>query len=204
MAQEAVGSPGNAVVNVQVVGTDLVITFADSTTRTDALPAGMGGGGGISIAQVDDRVEALVYTWAHVGDTTLIPSDKLRLATSALRGAVFGITNAIVLTRDGHTAATLYGWSRSHVKRLIERIVPAWARDASTLIPTGKLTLAPSGTQVFVNTQEPTGGIYRLDDIWIRDVTASPWQIYVWTGSVWSRTFTAPTYLDAQGVARRG
>ena len=72
MAQEAVGSPGNAVVNVQVVGTDLVITFADSTTRTDALPAGMGGGGGISIAQVDDRVEALVYTWAQVGDTTII------------------------------------------------------------------------------------------------------------------------------------
>ena len=77
----------------------------------------------------------------------------MRLATSALRGAVLAESpTQSLLTRDGHTAATLYGWSRSHVKRLIERIVPAWARDASTLIPTGKLTLAPSGTQVFVST----------------------------------------------------
>ena len=44
-AQEAVGTTGNLVVNVEVSGGELVITFADGTTRSDALPAGMGGSG---------------------------------------------------------------------------------------------------------------------------------------------------------------
>ena len=43
-AQEAVGTPGNPVINVAVVGADLVITFDDGTTRDEPLPAGMGGG----------------------------------------------------------------------------------------------------------------------------------------------------------------
>ena len=43
-AQEAVGTTSNPVINVAVVGADLVITFDDGTTRTDNLPAGMGGG----------------------------------------------------------------------------------------------------------------------------------------------------------------
>ena len=43
-AQEAVGTTGNPVINVAVVGADLVITFDDGTTRDEHLPAGMGGG----------------------------------------------------------------------------------------------------------------------------------------------------------------
>ena len=54
------------------------------------------------------------------------------------------------------------------------------------------------GTQVFVDTAMPTGGEYQLDDIWIRDVTNSPWQIYKWTGTVWSLTFTDPGLTAAQ------
>ena len=46
-AQAAVGSTGNPVVNVEVSGSTMTITFADGTTRTEALPSGMGGGGGI-------------------------------------------------------------------------------------------------------------------------------------------------------------
>ena len=41
------------------------------------------------------------------------------------------------------------------------------------------------GTQVFVSTGEPSGGEYQLDDVWIRDVTTSPWQIYLWDGDDW-------------------
>ena len=41
-AQEAVGTTSNPVINVAVVGADLVITFDDGTTRTDNLPAGHG------------------------------------------------------------------------------------------------------------------------------------------------------------------
>ena len=43
-AQEAVGTTSNPVINVAVVGADLVITFDDGTTRDEPLPAGMGGG----------------------------------------------------------------------------------------------------------------------------------------------------------------
>ena len=44
-AQEAVGTTSNPVINVAVVGADLVITFDDGTTRDEPLPAGMTGGG---------------------------------------------------------------------------------------------------------------------------------------------------------------
>ena len=180
-AQDAVGTVDNPVVNVETSGQTLTVTFADGTTRDETLPAGGGGGG-------DDA-----YSWATVGDTTLIPAAKLRAPTSALRGAVVAVTNAII-DSDAHTASTLYGWSRSHVLRLIDRIVKVWARDDATPIPAAKLTLAPAGTQVFVQTSEPTAaqGPFRLDDIWIRDVTSTPFQIYKWTGTVWSSTFTFP------------
>ena len=189
-AQVAVGTADNPVVDVSVAAHVLTVSFADGATTTYTLPAGGSG---------DDA-----YSWATVGDTTLIPAAKLRAPTSALRGAVFAVTNAII-DSDAHTAATLYGWSRSHVLRLIDRIVNVWARDATTPIPAAKLTLAPSsGTQVFVSTDIPTG-TFRLDDIWIRDVTTSPLQIYKWTGTVWSVTYTLPnipTGADIDTVVR--
>ena len=43
-AQEAIGSTGNPVTDVQVSGSSMTIVFADGTTRTEALPSGMGGG----------------------------------------------------------------------------------------------------------------------------------------------------------------
>ena len=45
VAQGAVGTAGNPVVDVQVSGGDLVITFNDGTTETHTLPAGMSGDG---------------------------------------------------------------------------------------------------------------------------------------------------------------
>ena len=41
-----IGSTGNPVVDVDIIGDDLVITYADGSTETHALPAGGGGGGG--------------------------------------------------------------------------------------------------------------------------------------------------------------
>ena len=43
-AQEAIGTESNPVIDVQVAGSSMTITFADGTTRTEALPSGMGGG----------------------------------------------------------------------------------------------------------------------------------------------------------------
>ena len=43
-AQAAVGTESNPVVNVEISGSDLIITFADGTTRDETLPSGDGGG----------------------------------------------------------------------------------------------------------------------------------------------------------------
>ena len=43
-AQAAIGSAGNPVTDVQVAGSSMKIVFSDGTTRTEALPSGMGGG----------------------------------------------------------------------------------------------------------------------------------------------------------------
>ena len=46
-AQEAVGTASNPVTDVRVSGADMVISFADGTTRTETLPAAMTGGAGV-------------------------------------------------------------------------------------------------------------------------------------------------------------
>ena len=56
-AQEAVGTTGNPVINVAVVGADLVITFADGTTRDEPLP-GMTGGDGTDQTARDAAADA--------------------------------------------------------------------------------------------------------------------------------------------------
>ena len=61
-----------------------------------------------------------IARWAQEGNTSLIPADKYRAPTSTARGAPFAITNSII-DNDSHTLSTLYAWTRSHVKRLIER-----------------------------------------------------------------------------------
>ena len=60
-------------------------------------------------------------------------------------------------------------------------------------------TPAAGGTQVFVDTQEPSGGVYALDDIWIRDVPQL--QIYKWTGTVWAVTYTLVEVPDIDLLA---
>ena len=88
--------------------------------------------------------ETEVSDWAKTGNTDLIPAPKYRAPTASTRGAPVAITNTVV-DDDAHTGGALYAWARSHVKRLIERIVPAWARDVGTPIPADKLINAPSG-----------------------------------------------------------
>ena len=52
-AQGAIGTVGNPVTDVDIVGDELVITFADGSTETHALPAGGGGGGsGATAAEI--------------------------------------------------------------------------------------------------------------------------------------------------------
>ena len=56
-AQQAIGTTVSQVINVAVVGADLVITFDDGTTRDETLPAGMTGDGADQTAR-DAAVQA--------------------------------------------------------------------------------------------------------------------------------------------------
>ena len=54
------------------------------------------------------------------------------------------------------------------------------------------------GTRVIIDTQEPAGSGFQLDDIWIRDAQfPSTLQLYRWTGSVWSVDYTLPSEINS-------
>ena len=57
-AQAAVGSANNPVISVEISGSDLVVTFADGTTESTALPAGMGGAIGVDQAARNAAIDA--------------------------------------------------------------------------------------------------------------------------------------------------
>ena len=72
-AQAAVGTASNPVTNVTVNGADLVVTFADGTTETHDLPAGMGGTPG---GTADLEVERLGTV-----ESPTLPANRAWLAT---------------------------------------------------------------------------------------------------------------------------
>lgn len=68
------------------------------------------------------------------------PAYVLPAAAPGTRGGVQAVTNAII---DAGTSTGIFGWALSHVKRVINAVVPAWARDDTTAIPAAKLTNVP-------------------------------------------------------------
>ena len=146
-AQQAVGSVGNPVVGLAVESGQLVVTFADGTTDTLDLPAGMGDGtdqqardsaaaaqtaataAGVLAGSKDDA-----FPWATEGNSDTMPAVKHRLALTDARGAVAGAgSNDIV---DAESDSAIRGWRLSHIFRILTRKVEAWARKgANTLIP---------------------------------------------------------------------
>ena len=145
------GTPGNPVINVAVSGDSLVVTYSDGGTQSLTLPAGTGLPG-------DD-----VAVWAEEGNTSLIPADKLRAPTASARGAPFGVTNAII-DDDTHVATTLYAWSKSHVKRLIERLaLQASVSAVPTYTPlTGVLARSSGGASFTIPSSNRTAIIAAL------------------------------------------
>ena len=66
-AQSAVGTPGNPVTGLAVLSGRLVVTFADGTTESLDLPAGMGGGDGVDQVARDAAAEAAAELVTHTG-----------------------------------------------------------------------------------------------------------------------------------------
>ena len=142
--------PGNPVVDITLDAHLLTVTYADGETVALALPAGTDGTG-------DDAA-----TWAEAGNTDLIPAAKMRAANSNERGAVRAGTNAIIDTDSG---ATVLGWSLNHLRRMVQRIVPTWARidSPSGHIPADRIGENPTpGTVPVVKAD---GRAFRFTEI---------------------------------------
>ena len=78
-AQAAVGNVGNPVTDVSINGAELVVTFADGTTESHALPAGGGGGGGPFTGTADLLVERIGTL-----DNPTLPDDRAWLGTNVI------------------------------------------------------------------------------------------------------------------------
>ena len=103
------------------------MTYQDGGTNTQTLPTS----GGVP-TNINDTIDSRIAVWAKIRNTTLIPAAKLRIPTASSRGAPLAVTNAII-DDDSFSAATLYAWSRAHVKRLIERLQSAPAPESGGL-----------------------------------------------------------------------
>ena len=126
----------------------------DPTARTDiaAVDAALAalqaqvdalGGGGLTEAQVDDRIEVGVQDWAEAGNNSNIPPGKLPASTAGQSGIASGVANNEIDSEAGTTRLT---WAVNHVFRAIHRVVPTWARTGNTdLIPTAKLPPSMTG-----------------------------------------------------------
>lgn len=160
MAEAA--ASGNPVVNVAISGSTLTVTFQDGTTRDETLPAG--GDGAVDQTARDAAAAAQatadaattlaqIADWAETGNSETIPDAKipagiardseipdaytLPAAAAGVRGGVQAVTNAII---DANTSTGIFGWALSHVRRVVNAIVPEWARsDDSSLIPESKV-----------------------------------------------------------------
>ena len=93
------------------------------------------------VVNVETAGSTLTITFADgtTRDETLPGPYTLPAATSTTRGGVRAITAAVV---DAGTSTGIFGWAISHVRRLVESIVPAWARDDSTPVPAAKVPAA--------------------------------------------------------------
>ena len=186
---------GNAGDGLDVAAVDARIANWAAAGNDDAIPAEKltnapagNPGDGLDVVAVDARVSAGVLDWAEDGNTDTIPDAKipagiardsaipeipaaytLPAAASGTRGGVQAVTNTII---DAGSSTGIFGWAISHVKRVVNAIVPAWAREGNTdAIPAGKLTNAPGGSgssvRVFVSSgssnQSPGTSLFQDD-----------------------------------------
>ena len=146
--------------NVRVWGSNTPSGVARGREGPPGRSGGTSGTGGLSQAQVDARVRALVADWAEVGNTDAAPGAKIPLATDAARGgalaadasdaADFASTTPFIWSAamigkliavfrplpsedeaETGTSTNPRSWSALRIAQAIRAIVPAWARAAN-------------------------------------------------------------------------
>ncbi len=117
-----------------LTGTQIVTLINAALGSTDWQSSG----DGVDLSQIAD--------WAEVDNTDLIPADKYRAPTSTERGAPFGVTNNDVDEGNGARVTTFLSFTVNHLKRLINRVVPAWARAANPPVTAAQVARIPTTT----------------------------------------------------------
>ena len=99
-------------------------------------------------------VAAGVETWARIGATNFVPADHLPDPTQSAKGAPYAAVNDDIDESPGSRQSTLLAYTVDHLKRLVHRIVPTWARAGNTTvqIPVDILQNAPAATGSGLNT----------------------------------------------------
>ena len=150
MANEVLGSVGNPVVGLAVVGDVMTVTFADATTDTLTLPAG----GAIGSDQT-----------ARDGAQTA--QDQADLA----------LNNAEAAQQSANDNAVNIGDNADAITALPTPV--DWAQEGNPdLIPSAKINNSIRGTKVHVSTSLPAVG--NVGDIVILDLTTVSPSIYEW------------------------
>ena len=129
-AQEAVGTTSNPVINVAVVGADLVITFDDGTTRTDNLPAGMGGGADQTARDAADTAQADLDTHKGTAHNT---DQTARAAAATAQGTADGAQTAAAAAQGAIAAHERAPHNTDGAARTAASAAQARADDAYTL-----------------------------------------------------------------------
>ena len=105
--------------------------------------------------------------WARAGATTFVPHDHLPAPTQATRGAPFAAINDDIDESPGSRQTTILGFTVNAVKRLVNRIVPTWARSGDTTqIPADKLANASVAAGGGLNQTAVDGRIATLVEDW--------------------------------------
>ena len=117
-AQAAVGTPGNPVVGVAIEAGALTVTFADGSTRTEALPTG-----GDSIDETARTAAQEAQAAADAAQATADEKQDALMPPSPAEAA-------------NGTATTIRGWTAALVRAAIDAVVPADDR----LVPAGGAT----------------------------------------------------------------
>ena len=156
---QAVGSVGNPVTGLAIVGDQLTVTFADGTEEVLMLPAGMGG----MFSGVDQQAR-----------------DD---AAAALARADLGVSDAA--TAQAPAADTANVTANDVTAEVAALPVPTdWASEGNTdEIPLDKFGNAIRGHRVYIQTSPPDHG--QIGDVWIRDSRNTHPELYEWTGIGW-------------------
>ena len=88
---------------------------------------------------------------------TKTPEYTLPAAAPGTRGGVQAVTNAII---DAGTSTGIFGWAISHVRRLVEAVVPAWARADSppaATVSVSRFTITFDASSYDYQTEANTG-----------------------------------------------